>query len=91
MLKIECAPTSYLAVRLLRSAPLFVGHLCGQKANALTCKLSIKALPTSPFGVGRSRNESILLLDAFYTNLHRTLKQVSRRMWAVCAALLAIK
>ena len=91
MLKIECAPTPYLAVRLLRSAPLFVGHLCGQKANALTCKLSIKALPTSPFGVGRSRNESIRLSEEFYESQPPNLKQVSRRNFAACAALLAIQ
>ena len=50
-----------------------------KKANALTCKLSIKALPTSPFGVGRSRNESTRLSEEFYESQPPNLKQVSRR------------
>ena len=80
MLKIECAPTPYLAVRLLRSAPLFVGHLCAKKSQCSHLQaVSIKALPTSPFGVGRSRNESIRLSEEFYESQPPNLKQVSRR------------
>ena len=84
LLKILCARRHCQAVRLLRSAPLIVGHQCGQKKAVLSLqRLSIQVCqpPASRIRTGRSRNESIRLLDAFYESPPHIKTGFQARMW----------